>query len=82
MRRADEPRCGRARLIRVCQLWGKLVEHGLAEASLREFLLLFYGAQSRKDLTPEQAESFIADLSEALNCRIASERRTRKLRQF
>jgi DUF971 family protein len=55
-------------------LWRELLKRGLAEDALREFLMLFYGVMSRKDLTPEQADSFIADLSAALNHRIACER--------
>lgn len=58
----------------MCQLWRKLLDRGVPEASLREFLELFYGTRSKKDLTPEQSDSFIADLSAALNHRIGCER--------
>ncbi len=66
-----EPKCGRARLIRLCQLWRKLIEQGAREVDLRAFIKLFYGATSRLDLTPDEADSHIAECSEQLNLSLA-----------
>jgi hypothetical protein len=69
-----EARCGRAKLIRVCELWRKLEAQGTSETNLRVFLKLFYGVASRKDLTLKQAEQHIAECSEALNKRLINTR--------
>ncbi len=69
-----EPKCGKAKLIRMCQLWRKLIEQGAREANLRVYLQLFYGVTSRLNLTPDEADKHIAECSEQLNFWMATRR--------
>lgn len=72
----QEPKCGKVKLIRMCQLWRKLIGQGAREANLRAYLQLFYGVTSRLDLTPDEADKHIAECSEQLNLSLA--RRTHR----